>query len=169
MLFFALLFAAVAIAAPTNNLVVHERRSYAHDLIVKGPRADPDALIEVRIALTQSNLDEGYAHLMGVSDPDSPNYGQHWTIDDIHSKFAPSDESIEAVKTWLEDFGIQRDHISESASRQWLAVHISANDAERLLNAEYYEHDDGNGKMRIGCDRSVHLLNHFSLTVKMIC
>lgn len=62
MLLSALFFVAVAAAAPANRLVVHEKRSIPEH--VKRQRVHGDAIIPVRIGLTQSNLDEGYAHLM---------------------------------------------------------------------------------------------------------
>ena len=49
--------------------------------------------------------------------------------------------------------------MSQTASRQWLGVHIPAGDAERLFDAEYFEHDDGNGHTRLGCDRYVMSIN----------
>ena len=62
MLLSALLLAAAAAAAPANHLVVHERRSAPEH--IKRQRVDGDAVIPVRIGLTQTNLDEGYAYLM---------------------------------------------------------------------------------------------------------
>lgn len=54
---------------------------------------------------------------MEVSDPTSENYGKHWTTEEIHAKFAPAEETLEAVKLWLEHAGIGREDIMESASR----------------------------------------------------
>lgn len=90
---------------------------------------------------------------MRVSHPHSPSYGQYWTIDEIHAEFAPSDEAVEAVKAWLEDAGLDRGGIAQSASRGWLAVDMSARDAERIFQTEYYEHVDAHGNVRVGCDK----------------
>lgn len=131
---------------------MHERWSSPLEL-TKRQRVDGNAIISLRIALTQSNLDKGYAHLMEVSDPHSVNYGKHWTVEEIHAEFAPSDETIEAVKTWLEESGFNRDNIAESASRGWLGVDMPVHKAESLFDTEYYEHEDEDGVVRIGCDR----------------
>ena len=62
MLLSTLFFAAVAAAAPASHLVVHEKRSIPEH--VKRQRVNSNAVIPIRIGLTQSNLDEGYAQLM---------------------------------------------------------------------------------------------------------
>lgn len=38
---------------------------------------------------------------MDVSDPQSENYGKHWTPSRVHDFFSPSEETIETVKEWL--------------------------------------------------------------------
>lgn len=59
--------AALSTAAPAPaKHVVHEvRRSAAADW-VKGARIEPDAVLPVRIGLTQTNLDRGEAFLVEV-------------------------------------------------------------------------------------------------------
>lgn len=87
-----------------------------------------------------------------MSDPDSPSFGKHWTTEQIHAKFAPSDNTIEAVKSWLEESGFHRDEIAESASRGWLKVDMPVHRAESLFRTEYFELDHGDGDLRVGCD-----------------
>lgn len=155
MLIYSLLFASLALAAPGSYSVLHEKRELsgpAHHL-TRGERIARDAVLPVKIALRQSNLDDGYDYLMGVSDPHSPDYGKHWTAEEIHDKFAPSDETIEAVKAWLISFGIGDNDIKESTSRGWLGVDIPAADAERMFETEYYEHYQSDGKVDVGCDK----------------
>lgn len=155
MLALSLLFAAFAVAAPGSFSVVHEKRDFSspRHLAGRSERVDRDAILPVRIALRQSNLDDGYEYLMSVSDPSSADYGKHWTIEEIHAKFAPSDETIEAVTAWLESFGIHKDDIKESTSRGWLGVDIPVADAERMFETEYYEHRTSENKVDVGCDK----------------
>ena len=145
-----LLLATSAAAAPTSYHVVHKKRAFSD--ASRGARIDAEAIIPIRIALTQSNLDHGYDHLMSVSHPDSENYGRHWTIEEIHNTFAPSEETIETVKTWLESAGIGRHRLAESTSRGWLGFDLTASEAERLFGTEYYEYEDSRGNLRIGSD-----------------
>ena len=152
MLWHALLIAsslvAEGIAAPASH-VVHEKRERALDLPRR--RVDPDALIPIRVGLRQSNLQSGYDRLMGVSHPSSPNYGQHLSADEVHSIFAPAEESTNAVRDWLLQSGIDAESIVAYENKGWLAVDMPAQQAERLLHTEYYESDHADG-VRIGCD-----------------
>lgn len=63
----ALAIAALAGAAPaTVKHVLHEKREkHAHDW-VKGDRVEKDAVLPVRIGLSQNNLEKGYDYLMEV-------------------------------------------------------------------------------------------------------
>lgn len=77
MFFNAIVLAALAsstLATPISSKhVVHEKREvYA---ITRGDRVDANAVIPIRIALKQTNLEHGYDVVMDVSDPDSANYG----------------------------------------------------------------------------------------------
>jgi tripeptidyl-peptidase-1 len=88
------------------------------------------------------------------SHPSSPNFGKHWTAAEVHSKFAPSADAVEAVRAWLVESGIEDDQIVHSDNKGWLALDIPASEAERLFNAEFYEHEhDMSESVRIGCDR----------------
>lgn len=40
------------------------------------------------------------------SHPDSPNYANHWTQDEVIEHFAPSTETVDAIRQWLNEFGI---------------------------------------------------------------
>jgi tripeptidyl-peptidase-1 len=84
---FAILSGLVACAsaapAPVPH-VVHEKRSTQ---MQKWSRRDVklsrDTVIPISIGLAQSNLDNGYDFLMDVSHPESPNFGQHWSMEKV--------------------------------------------------------------------------------------
>ena len=139
-------------AAPASH-VLHEKREI--EVQFQRRRVEPDAVIPIRVALTQTNLESGYDHLMRVSHPSSPDYGKHLSADEVHQMFAPADESIKAVKAWLIKSGIDAGTIIDYKNKGWLAIDMPAGQAERLLHTEYYESDHADG-VRIGCD-SYHL------------
>lgn len=142
---------ASALAAPHAALrVVHEKRELP--AFGRGDRVDPDAIIPVRIGLKQSNLDSGYERLMEVSHPSSENYGKHLSAAQVHDIFAPTEETVAAVKEWLVFAGVNASSIKTYKNKGWLAIDVPAWQAEDLLSAEYYEHDSKDG-VRIGCDR----------------
>lgn len=59
----------------------------------------------LKIHLAQRNLDRADAFLMDVSDPASPNYGNHWTPAQIIDAFSPAEEAVKDVLEWLLDAG----------------------------------------------------------------
>lgn len=76
------------------------------------------------------------------SDPDSENYGKHWTPDEVARAFMPSNESIDAVRDWLVSQGISKDRISHSANRAWIAFDAKSSEVERLLKTKYHDYRD---------------------------
>jgi len=152
--------AASVTALPSNSHVLHEKREVplSHPRV----RVAPDAVIPIRIGLKQSNLHLGYDKLMEVSHPESNKYGQHLSAEEVHDLFAPAEETVQTVKDWLLNSGLEEEDIVPYANKGWLAIDVPANVAERLLLTEYYEHETSDGH-RIGCDEYYlpsHVSNH---------
>jgi tripeptidyl-peptidase-1 len=60
-------FIAIGDAAPTPaTYALHEKRSSSPRLWARGERVDGDAILPIRIGLTQNNLEDGHIHLMDV-------------------------------------------------------------------------------------------------------
>lgn len=144
------LLLAGGLAAPyATPRAVHERR--ALPALDRAERVDPDSILPIRIGLKQSNLESGYDRLIEVSHPSSKNYGKHLSASEVHDLFAPTDETVAAVKEWLISAGVDASDILGYQNKGWLAVDMPAWQAEDLLSTEYYEHDTNDG-LRIGCD-----------------
>ena len=145
--------------APSSH-IVHEKRQSLHSRWEKRDRVDQNALLPMRIALTQSNLDDAHKHLMDVSDPASPNYGKHWTPEQVVEAFKPSEDTVSAVSDWLAGAGISLDRITHSDNKGWFAFHATAEEAEDLLMTEYHEYEDlDTGGIMPACDK-YHLPKH---------
>ncbi|TVY14727.1 Aorsin [Lachnellula arida] len=158
---------AVALSLSTSH-VVHEKRSVSLPHVHKRRRVDSDAIIPVRIGLRQSNLHTGYDRLMEVSHPSSVNYGKHLSKEEVHSLFAPDDETTHIVKNWLLRSNlIQKHDIIHYENKSWLAVDMPAKHAETLFGTKYYEHETKRGELRIGCDQ-YHLPRHISNHVDFV-
>lgn len=143
--------AAAASALPSVDHVLHEKRDrlppgWQYDEKMQGSEVLP-----MKIALTQSNLDNADEFLMDVSHPDSPNYGKHWTHEQIANKFAPSSESVKTVKEWLASSGIAPERISRSQSLGWLKFDATVAEAESLLKTEYHLYKHETGKPHVAC------------------
>jgi tripeptidyl-peptidase I len=134
----------VGFAAAESRHGLHEKREIldtVHSDWRPGTKLSPDAIVPIRIALTQSNLNSGFDRLMSVSHPESADYGQHLTADEVRDIFAPPDESVKAVREWLIAAGLNSDAIAHSGNKGWLAVDMPVADAERLFESQLYEYE----------------------------
>ena len=79
---------AQAVAAPAPAAVthlVHERRDIDGSKWIRSDaKLRRDAILPMSIGLSQQNLHNGHDYLMDVSDPKSPNFGKHWSMDKVH-------------------------------------------------------------------------------------
>ncbi|KAI4274946.1 MAG: hypothetical protein LQ337_003552 [Flavoplaca oasis] len=143
--------AATALALPSINHVLHEKRDRLPPGWEYHEKLAPTKVLPMKIALTQSNLDKADEFLMDVSSPASANYGKHWTHEDIANKFAPSAETVDTVKTWLTSAGIAPERISRSQSLGWLKFDATVAEAENLLKTEYQLYKHSTGKPHVSC------------------
>lgn len=138
------IFAALVVAvtaspiSTTTRHVVHERRSEPPPRWSQHACLHPAAAIPVRIGLTQQNLHRAEEFINQVAHPSSPDYGRYWSKQKVADMFAPTGETIEAVKEWLHSSGIDPSRIRISKSRNWLNFNTTASEAERLLQTEYH-------------------------------
>ncbi|KAI4161597.1 MAG: hypothetical protein LQ342_004738 [Letrouitia transgressa] len=144
-------FVAVSLALPSFNHVVHEKRDRLPLGWKQHKKLQDSAVLPMRIALAQSNLEKAEEYLLEVSNPDSLNFGKHWTHEQIANKFAPSQESVDSVKYWLTSSGIASERISRSQSLGWLKFDATVKEVENLLKAEYFVYRHETGKPHVSC------------------
>ncbi|TVY55396.1 Aorsin, partial [Lachnellula suecica] len=155
-------------AAVPNTHVVHEKREVTSRQWVKRGKLSSSAVLPMRIGLKQQNLHLGHDLLMDVSHPESKNYAKHWTAEEIIDKFAPVQKTVDSVKEWLTDFGIDGSRITHSDNKGWLAFDATTAEAEGLLHAKYhmYEHTS-KGHVTPACE-SYHVPKHIQEHVDYI-
>jgi tripeptidyl-peptidase-1 len=113
----------VTLATPRlSPAVVHERRAAPPLGWFKLGSHAADAVLPLRFGLKQSNIDRLEELLLDVSHPESPNYGQHWSPAKVAATFAPSAESIDAVKEWLGVAGVHPERVRLTAGKAWLEL-----------------------------------------------
>ena len=88
------------------------------------------------------------------SDPDSPTYGKHLTQDEVADMFAPSASSIEHVKQWLMDGGIDSKHIRITKSKGWIHADVTPAQLEDLLKTTYHTYSHRSSQSQyVGTDK----------------
>ena len=147
-------------ASIPSSFVLHEKRNSAPSAWVKRSRAPHDIAVPVRVGITQRNIHLGHDYLMDVSDPRSANYGKHWTPKQIAETFAPTKETIEAVREWLAQSGVHADRHTVSPSRGHIQFHANVSEVEELLGTEYHlwEHVE-TGDTALSCEQ-YHVPHH---------
>jgi len=151
------LSACHALPSPASTkYVVHEKRDTDARFLVKRDLMDKTRSLPIRIGLAQNELHRGYDWLMDVAHPSSPNYGKHWTASDVNKAFAPTMESIYAVRDWLVSSGIDAKRMSLSDNKGWIGFDATVEEADQLFRARYYEHEHRDeNKYSVGCDEYV--------------
>ncbi|KAK4545784.1 hypothetical protein LTR36_002738 [Oleoguttula mirabilis] len=159
--------AATAIASPISTPhSLHEKRSEIPQGWTKRDVLDRRAILPMKVGLSQSNLDKGSQWLEEVSHPTSEKYGKHWTAKEVADAFAPSQDSVDAVKAWLASAGISEHRVKQSQSLNFLEFDATVDEAEDLLKTEYHVYEHESGQPHVACDEySVpsHLKEHIDL------
>lgn len=75
-------------------------------------------------------------------------------MDEVIDIFAPSRNTVDTVKGWLENAGISGKRVSQSANKQWLQFDAYVKEVESLFHTKYhaYEHE-ATGKINFACDQ----------------
>jgi tripeptidyl-peptidase-1 len=164
-----LLCLSVVTALPTPaSHVVHEERDTSEKTWVKRDRLSPRTILPVRIGLAQNNLEKAQEYLLDVSHPYSPDYGKHWTSEQVIEVFKPSDYTIETVYKWLLSSGIENDTITHTDNKAWFAFHATAEQLESLLHTEFHEFEHAHTqRLAPACDR-YHVPEHIQQHVDYI-
>ncbi|KAL2133636.1 hypothetical protein VTI74DRAFT_1992 [Chaetomium olivicolor] len=111
----------------------------------KGPRVPRERPIQVNLAIAppQEGVSAAEKMLQAISEPNSERFGQHLSVHDVASLFAPPPTQIRETVKWLVDSGIPRSSLRISSDLGHLFFNTTAGDAERLLGAAYFEFHGG--------------------------
>lgn len=92
--------------------------------------------LRFRIALKQENAFAFEQHVIDISSPGHPSYGQHMDHADLKRMLQPSSEASEAVLTWLQSRGIQSEDIEDDGD--WINFSAPTVEAERILDTKFH-------------------------------
>ena len=163
-----LLFGTAISASTPSSFVLHEKRDSVPSAWVKRSRAPLNTDVPVRLGIAQRNRELGHDYLMDVSDPNSPNFGKHWTPQQIADTFSPTKETLDAVREWLAQSGIATERHIISPSRGHMQFRANVSEVEELLATEYHlwEHTD-TGDITLSCEQ-YHVPHHMKHDIDFI-
>ncbi|KAI0737695.1 tripeptidyl peptidase A [Daedaleopsis nitida] len=134
-----LVLAAVAGALPSRDCAHKVKESVPPPRgWTKSTPAPADHVVELRIALPQSNFEQLEKQLYEVSDPFHERYGDHLSKEEVEALVAPHDESVHLVNEWLASHGLYEEHLARSPARDWVIVKVPVSLAEEMLKTEYH-------------------------------
>ncbi|KAI4191778.1 MAG: hypothetical protein LQ348_003430, partial [Seirophora lacunosa] len=108
--------------------------------------------LRFRIALKQENAYQFEQHVLAISNPDDPKYGEHMSRDELKAMLKPSSEASNAILGWLHAEGVSSSNIEDAGD--WINFYVSATEAERIMDTKFYYYSNiHNGMERI---RTLH-------------
>ncbi|XP_027856847.1 tripeptidyl-peptidase 1 [Xiphophorus couchianus] len=119
-------------------------------------QVDPSEQLELTFALKQQNVDLLEETLRRVSDPDSPQYGKHLSLQEVSSLVRPSALTQKVVHRWLQTHGIS--NCRTVRTQDFLQCSMTAEVAEALLPGSRFHRyvRDGRSIVRSSSPYSVH-------------
>jgi tripeptidyl-peptidase-1 len=140
------LFAVFSISFPViNALVLHEQVSGIPTGWTFTSASDDDTQIVLQVALAHQNIDQLESRLSSVSTPSSSSYGQYLDIGDVNALFGPSDDSKNAIQSWLSSSGIET--YTAQGDSVWFKASVAQ--ANELLGTTFNTYTDAQGVAKI--------------------
>lgn len=108
--------------------------------------------LRFRIALKQENAYQFEQHVLAISTPDDPKYGEHMSREELKAMLQPSSDASAAIQQWLHNEGVPSSDIEDNGD--WINFYVSATEAERIMDTNFYYYSNSvNGVERI---RTLH-------------
>ena len=122
---------------PLHTHIFKERSTYSSTRsdIRKQNRAGHDHSHEVTFIIQQKNMDKLTSILHDISDPHSPNYGQHWTRNEVVD-FTSNSEGRDAVVSYLHMSGASI--VSETLAGEYITAKAPIKVWEKMFNTEFF-------------------------------
>ncbi|KAI0633307.1 family S53 protease-like protein [Trametes polyzona] len=129
-------FVTIALGAPLARepLHVHDARSAAPQGYTASGPPHPDTVLQLRVALKQSDTAGLVDKLYDVSTPGSNNYRKFLSKAEVEKYTAPSADSLAAVTAWLDRNGVKA---TPGVTSQWLNIEVPVAKANSMLDTEF--------------------------------
>jgi tripeptidyl-peptidase-1 len=161
-----LLFLICTLAAAGAPYAVKETHVVPSQWSQRGP-APPGHPIRLHFGLKHNIANEDLEqHLLEVSDPSHPRYGEFFTPSRLNGLLKPTNITLQVVQEWLGRSGFNLSRLTYTAAKDWVSLTTTIHTAERLLNTNYsmFEHEDGTVLFRAPeWSLPVHLHNHIDV------
>jgi len=127
-------FSALLAQASAAVTPLFERNSAPVGWVKSAPAA-PNAKVHFHVAIQQENLDVLEKTFWEVSNPESDNFQNFMTTEEIQSLVAPKPEKRDVVFKWLKEHGVNKYDDFIDSVEGWATVA----QAEKMFGAKFYE------------------------------
>jgi len=108
---------------------------------VKSARVDEDTLArsfkQVLFLIKHRNVEKVKKIHKAVSDPRSPQYGEHLTLEQLNKIWAPLPETVDLVREYVSKFSSVQ-IVNQTPGGSFLKILVSLKDLEEMLDIEYF-------------------------------
>jgi hypothetical protein len=107
-------------------------------------------LLKLKIDLTHRDFPGLEIQLYEAADPHHVRYGQYLSPAQIHDLVSPESKTIEFVKEWLHQAGIEDERWQYNPAKTWIDLPVAVVQAEELLTTQNFvwKRDDGSHLVR---------------------
>lgn len=125
-------------AAPASSadLIPLERLHHIPQGWEQGRSVGSAEILRFRLAVKHQKDFEFEQHLLAISTPNHPKYGQHMKRDELKDMLRPSPAASTAIINWLKSEGVGTRQIEDDGD--WINFYIAATEAERILDTKFY-------------------------------
>ena len=121
-------------AAPRVGLSVLESLPGIPHGWFQGDAVPASKRLRFRIAVKQENAYHFEQHVLDISTPDHPKYGQHMSREELKAMLRPSSDASESIIGWLRAEGVPTTAIEDDGD--WINFYVPATEAERIMNTK---------------------------------
>jgi len=130
--------ASPAPAATTfSKLVVHDSRDEVPAGFTNVGPAPAEKVINLRFAMVSNNMAGLEERLYAVSTPDSAEYGNHLTKEQVEEFVKPSSDTVSKVNAWLDSQGLLSSAKTITSAGDWISLSIPISKANSLLSTTF--------------------------------
>lgn len=105
------------------------------------------AQLQFRIAVKQEHAFAFENHVVAISTPGHPKYGQHMSRDQLKAMLRPPPAATNAILRWLSDYGIPKKDIQEKGD--WIAFRTTIGRAQLMLHTNFHYYADATGRNKV--------------------
>ncbi|EIN06456.1 family S53 protease [Punctularia strigosozonata HHB-11173 SS5] len=125
-----------------RNMVVHDSRASAPAGYVATEPTPGDQVLNLRIALAQSNASGLEQRLLEVSDPAHADFRQWLSKEEVENFVRPTQDTVTAVSQWLSDNGISSRILTPAGD--WIEFSVPASKANDMLDTQFTTYTHAN-------------------------